>query len=467
MKKIILSLTVAFACISLSAQQAEIDAAKNALNSGNFAEVIAQTQKAEALLKNNRTIEPETVASLYFTAGQAAEKSGDLVKAGEYYAKTSDIENNPFWKAKNKDTKNWEYFYSEADANQLTSAGNYSSPKEESISNSLMSSKNESLSQQAKTALDTGNEAFKAKNYDVASKDFLKAYYLYKAVGNENNLIKYYSAISGLQTDDKQQAANHLQELIDAGFDGVTTTYVATDKASGEEVSFASKADMDTHAKLGLITNPKTETSESMEEELYSNATFAWYAAENFEKALAVGQKGLEKYPNNENMNQIVSSSYLKTGNSEKFVSQIKVKIANGTAKSIDYFNLARSLEDDPNANKAEIIKNYKKAIELDANNKDANLNLAFFILKDEKELVDKMNANLGTTAPEKKIYTENQAKRKTLYQEILPYLEKAYQLDPEDLTTIKFLRSSYEVTGDDDKFFEFKKLYEDKLSQQ
>ena len=76
------------------------------------------------------------------------------------------------------------------------------------------------------------------------------------------------------------------------------------------------------------------------------------------------------------------------------------------------------------------------------------------------------MNTNLGTSAKEKKIYTENKAKRKLLYQEALPYLEKAYQLDSESLNIIKVLQNTYDVVGNDEKFFEFKKLYEQKSSQ-
>lgn len=465
MKKIILNSAVAFLAIIVHAQEAEMKAAQSAYEAHNYAEVISQTRLAEAKLENNRTIDPEAIAKMYFSAAQAAEKSGDLVMAAEYYAITNEWETKPFFKAKNKDTKSWEYFRDKTQANTVTTSGNYSSVKEENISTSLMASVAAEINDKANAALKLGNEAFKSQKYEVAGNEFLKSYYLSKAIGNENELLKYYAALSKLQTEDKQTAAELLQSLVDSGFTGVRTNYFATDATTGEEVAFSSKTDMDTQVKLGLVKNPKTETTESMEEELYSNSTYAWYSVENYDNALQIGKAGLAKFPNNENMNQIVSGVYFKTGNSEEFIHNLEDKIAKGNASAVDYFNLAKSIED-ANGDVEKSKEYYNKAIQVDPNFTEAYLNLAFAIIKPEKEYVELMNTNLGSSAKEKKIYTENQAKRKLLYQEALPYLEKAYQLDSESLNIIKVLQNTYDVVGNDEKFFEFKKLYEQKSSQ-
>ena len=466
MKKLILSVSVAFLFTGLNAQKAEMEAAVAAFNSNNYSETLNQTKKAEALLNSNREIEPGEIAKLYFNAAQAAEKSGDLVTAAAYYAKTSEIEKNAYFKARNKDTKEWEYFLTKADADRITGQGNYTAAKEENISNSLMGEVAVGLNDKANAAVKLANESFKAQKYDVAGKEFLKAYHLYKATGNDNELLKYYGALSILQTSEKQQAAELLQQLVDSGFTGVRTNYYAIDATTNQEVAFATKADMDTQVKLNLVKNPKTETTESLEEELYSNTTYAWYSVENFDNALKVGQQGLTKYPQNENMNQIVSGVYFKTGDSAKFKQNLEQKVADGSAKAVDYFNLAKTIED-AGGSLDEAVGYYKKAIEMDPQFQSAYLNLAFAIIKPEKEYVELMNANLGTSNAERKIYTENMEKRKGLYQEALPYLEKAYQLDNNSINLIRVLRNTYEVVGNDGKYFEFKEMYEQKATNQ
>lgn len=430
MKKLILSLSVAFLAYGINAQTV------------------------------NHEISPEDSVKMYFEKGQAARASGDLATAADYFAKVNAIETAPYYKVKNKDTKKYEYYATKAEAEKAIAGGNYAKIKEGKITSSLLSTISAELNTEANNTLSLANQAFEAKDYAKAGKEFLNAYRLYKAIGSKNDVLKYYSAISLLQTDKKQNAAVLLESLVNEGFTGVQTNYFAVQ--NGQEVRFSSKADMDAQVKLGLATNPRTETTDSMEEELYSNATYAWYALENWDKALAFGQAGLEKYPDNDNMSQIVSGVYYKTGNSDKFIKRLEDKIASGTAKAVDYFNLAKTIEDtNGDTNKAKGY--YEKSIETDPNFLESYINLAYIIIKPEEEFVKLMNANLGTSSKEKKIYTENMNARKDLYVEALPYFEKVYELDSERLEIIKALRNSYEIIGDDDKFFEFKALYESK----
>lgn len=462
MRKIILSLSAAVFAIGLHAQKAEMDATIAAFNSKNYTQAVQQAQKAEQLLSSNRTIEPSEIATFYFNAAQAAKASGDVVLAAQYFSKLGKIENGIYFRAKNKDTKNWEYFFDRKEGEQTVEKGNYTSLKEMTDDSSLLRDISPDLNNEANAALKKGNEAFQAKNYDLAGAEFLKSFYLYDAVGNNNNLLLYYAGIALLQTDNKAKSAEILQSLVDQGFTGVQTNYYAVEKDSGKEVAFATKQDMDTQVKLGLASEPRVETTESLEEELLSNATYAWYSLEEWDKALAVGKEGLKKFPGNENINQLVTGIYYKTGNSGEFVKTLRNKVDQGTATGIDYFNLAKSIED-TSGDLEEAKKFYKMSIEKDPNFADAYINLAFAIIKPEQQYVDLMNANLGTTAQEKKIYNENKNKRKLLYQEALPFLEQAYKLNPESLNLLKVLRNTYEVVDNDEQFFKFKKLFEEK----
>lgn len=456
MRKLILSLGFVALAWSVQAQEAEIKATNTAYQVKNYKQAITSAAQAHTKLTADHSVSAEDRATFYFNAAKAAKAGGDILTAAEYFAVLRNLESNPYWKAKNKDTKEYEFFFDKAEGEKTVAAGNYSKLKEAKLDSNRISEVGEELSTEANNALSLANNSFKTKKYETAASKFLEAYYLTKALGNPNEIMSYYAAISYLQTEDKAKAAQLLQGLIDSGFTGVQTQYLAKDK-EGKDVSFSSKSDMDTQVKLGLYTQPREEKTESMEEELYSNATYVYYNLKDWDNALKVAKTGLEKYPNNENMNQMLSGIYFETGDTGEFVKNLEEKVAAGTANATDYFNLAKSLED-ANGDQTKVKAMYKKAIELNPDFKNAYLNLAYNIITPEKEYVELMNANLGTSAKEKKIYAENAEKRKKLYEEALPYLEKAYKLDKEDITLIKILRNSYDELGMDDEFFEMKK---------
>ncbi|VXB74110.1 conserved hypothetical protein [Flavobacterium sp. 9AF] len=73
---------------------------------------------------------------------------------------------------------------------------------------------------------------------------------------------------------------------------------------------------------------------------------------------------------------------------------------------------------------------------------------LGYDYLKNDNKLVDEINKNVGDTAK----YNELMAKRKETFKSSLFYLEKAYQLKPEDENTKILLRSAYEILDMKDK---------------
>ncbi|MXV39322.1 hypothetical protein GO491_11645 [Flavobacteriaceae bacterium Ap0902] len=461
MKKIVLSIALASICVGVSAQQTEMKATQDAYQNKNYSVALQQAALAESKLDSDPTIEPEALAHFYYAAAESAKQSGDLIKAGEYYDKLKNIEGKTFYKTRNKDTKNWEYYFNQAKANQVASAGNYTKVKSETAPESIVNLDVAKLNQEAANALQNGNTAFNNKAYKKAADNFLEAYYLYKIIGQDRPLFKYYAALGYVQSKEFDKSADLFQSLLDVGFTGVETNYIATN-ADGKDVSFSTQADMDTQVKLGLASNPRTEKTESLQQDLYSNAAYTYYQLEQFDKTIEVGQEGLELYPDNENMSKLVTAAYQRSGKVDDFIASLQDKVDNGSADAVDYFNLAKSLEDkdfDANYDKAKTY--YSKAIEMNPDFGDAHLNYAFLIIAPEKDLVAKMNENLGSSEQEKEIYTENKQKRKTLYQEALPHLEKAYKQNPDNPSLIKILKNSYEVVGNDDKYTEFKEKYD------
>lgn len=457
MKKLTLSLGLAFFSLTLFAQQAEIDAANNAFKNNDFKATIEQADQALELLKTNPIIEPSDIAQLCYIAGQAAEKSGDMNKAAGFYALLNRAETKPYFEIKNRDTGNKEYYLYQSLAERAAKEGNYSKFKKKKPSTNYSAKVLPELSQKATAALQAASEAWDKKDYVTAHREFGKTYGLSRAIGNENKVYLYYAAIAGLQTDRlKKDGVRKLQFLADRDFDGVQTSYTAVSVATGERVGFRTKKEMDNQVKIGLARDPKVEKSKSLEEDLYNYLVFGYYETEDYDKGVEAARKALEKFPNNDNINQLLTSMYYKSGNVDEFINVLQTKIDNGAGTAVDYFNLAKIL-DDSNGDQAKVKEYYKKAIELDPNMTNAYLNLSLFIIKPEAEYVDIMNKNRGSSAKEKKLYDENAAKRKVLHQEALPYLEKAYSLAPDNVTLIKILQTSYDLLGKDDKFMELK----------
>jgi hypothetical protein len=67
------------------------------------------------------------------------------------------------------------------------------------------------------------------------------------------------------------------------------------------------------------------------------------------------------------------------------------------------------------------------------------------------------MNKNLANFDK----YDVIKSKQIKLYKEVIPYYEKAYELKPDDISTVRTLMSLYENTEMDDKFKEMKEKYD------
>lgn len=467
MRKIVLSIGFAFIAMGVFAQKAEIEATNKAFENKNYTTVLQNAKAIEAKKITDRTIEPEVLADYYKNVAEAAQNQGDGITSAKYYALLGNLENKKHYEAKNKDTREVEFFWDKAVAEKITSEGNYKRLRERDPETKHLSKVINKLNDKANLVLSEGNDAFNSKNYKLAGDKFLESFYLSSAIGNTNQLIKYYAALSYLQAKGNENlAADLLQNLIDIGYTGVETKYYAKVKGGDNEVAFASKEDLDKHIKLGLYVDPRIEKTPSIEEDLYSNATYAYYHTEQYDKGIEIVKKGLEKFPSNKNMNEMLSGMYYKSGNSKEFIADLQNKVKKGIASSLDYFNLAKLLEDqkiegEETSNKAKAKEYYKKSIELDPSFASAYLNLGYNIVSNETPYVELMNSNLGTSKKEKKIYAENQAKRKLLYKEALPYLEKAYELTPDNLVIVQILRNTYDVLGNDEKFLKMKKILE------
>lgn len=440
MKKIILSASALFLMIGAFAQEKEIDAALKAYESKNTSVAKTELNKISGQIQSN-TISPESLAKYYYVAGQIALSEGNTAEAAKQFGELGKYENGIMYSVKNKSTKQTEYYATKADADAAVTKGDYSKPKEERLTPVYLPKIQEGLTGMAEKTLKSANEAYKANNDDVAGAKFLEASYLVKAMGGDAQIFKYNAALSYHRGQKYNEAFNLYKELIQEGYTGQTTTYTAKDKASGQEVSFNSKADADTQAKLGLVTGVKEVKTPSVEKELFSNALKALSASEKYDEIV---EKIVAKYPKDSEIQTLAGNIYHKSGNNEKFLSKLIENTKLSPNDPDNYFNIGVMYMND--GKDAEAIQYFEKTIQIDPKYKNAYTNIALVKVKPEKEYVEIINANLGNSAKEKKAYQEYTKKRKDLYLEVIPYLEKAFEVDKTNLDAATLLRKAYQA---------------------
>lgn len=439
MKKIILTISAVFMMSIAFAQEKEIDAALKAYESKNNTTAKAELSKVSGQIKSN-TISPESLAKYYYVSGQVALSEGNTIEAAKQFGELAKYENGSMFSVKNKSTKQTEYYATQAEADKAAASGDYSKPKQENLTPTYLPQIQQSLTNMAESTIKSANEAYKANKDDVAGAKFLEASYLVKALGGDAQIFKYNAALSYHRGEKYDEAFNVYKELINEGYTGESKSWIAKDK-EGNEVSFNSKADADTQAKLGLVTGVKEVKTPSVEKEVYANALKALSGSGKYDEIV---EKITAKYPKDSDIQTIAGNVYYKSGNSEKFLNKLIENTKLNPNDAENYFNIGvmyMELGKD-----AEAIQYFEKTTQVDPKFKNAYTNLALVKVKPEKDYVEIINANLGNSAAEKKLYQENTKKRKELYISIIPYLEKAFELDKTNLEAATTLRKAYQA---------------------
>lgn len=406
------SVTFAFA------QKKEIAAAFKAVEAGDMATTSAQVSAAEAALAGKQA-EPALMEKLYYAKGISLIKSGKVAEGAAVLAKINTLKSDKF---------------------SPTLA-----PKVGAAVNDVLQASN-------KAAMD----AYNAKNYAAAAPKFLEVYNLLKAAGQDNKQYLYYSALNYDLAKDYPNAISTYEDLIKSGYTGVETTYTAKNKKSGK-VENLDRTAFDLYKKMGAgsdYTDFKTETSKSMEEELYGNYSRLLFDAGKYDDVIRVTTEGLKKFPQNSNMLNQKGLSYFKTNRGSEFVSTLKETVAKNPNDANAYYNLGVVLKDNA-ATKDEAIEDIKKSIALDPANKSAYNVLGNIYLGDADayaEQYNKAKAAKQTAQADAAI-----AKRRTSIATALPYFEKLYTLNTNDVEVVSLLKSLYQSTQNDAKFQEFK----------
>ena len=459
MKKVILSLTLVAATFSF-AQKKEISAAVKAVDAGDVATAKSQISAADAVIGNRfQILEPSLLEQYYYAKGLSLFKDGKISEGAEFLAKIGELGKSKFYTG--KDGKEKVFFFGKEAADKSGIAGLKEESYTPSLTNKLAQALNPSIQAASKTAMD----AYNNKNYAVAGPKFNEVYNLLKAAGQDDKMYKYYSGITYALGGDRVKAIDAYNYLINSGYTGVETKYLAKNKKSGQ-VESLDKNQWELFKKMGAsgdFSDFTTETTKSIEEELYETNIGLLSESERYDEALVLADKALAKFPKNNKISDAKSMAYYKSGKTDEFIAALKETVAKNPNDKDSWYNLGVMASKDP-GKYDDAVGYFEKAINVDPKFVNALQNLTFLVMGDDEKAINEYNAKRksGNIDEANKIIEA----RRQRFAKALPYAEKWYAADPTNIDAVSLLKSFYTSAKNTTKAAEFK-AKEDALKAQ
>ena len=176
-----------------------------------------------------------------------------------------------------------------------------------------------------------------------------------------------------------------------------------------------------------------------MDGNVYYNAFDAYNAMEKSDQGLSYLEQGFVKFPQNQNILYGLIDYYLKRGeNPETVIEYIDKALETGENYSL-YF--AKGTLFDNLGNLEEAVKSYKKSIDLKPDYFDAVFNLAALYFNHGVKYLEEANK---VPAREVEKYDALIEKSNAEFRKSIPYMERALEIQPDNLPTLESLRNLY-----------------------
>lgn len=285
-----------------------------------------------------------------------------------------------------------------------------------------------------------------AKRYNEAG-DVLNSLYL---LDKKDTDKLFYSASLYVNGKDYDKALKGYEELKKINYSGESTLYFATNKTSKQEEQFGNANERDLFIKSGSHEKPRDEKVPSKRGEIYKNVALILMEQGKTNEAKSAITEARKMNPNDDSLILTEADLYLKLNDFDTYKSLVNEALAKNPNNADLVFNLGVI---SANAKKIDEAKTYyKRAIEIDPKYFNAYLNLSEVMLRGDDKYVDEMN-KLGTSEKDNKRYEVLKAERNKNFSEILPYLEKAVELEPTNEPAKRTLLSVYNALEMTDKY--------------
>lgn len=449
--------------VSNFAQKNEIKAAEKALKSGNAVEARTLLQQAEPLLtaatdaekaqflfvkgnialdlatKNIETSKNLSEAAKAFQDLVAAEKAtGKSKYTSQATTSISDIKNKLVNSAVESAT-NGKTIYDKCDVE----GKNNKIDQYYSNINATNEKENKRLIEEIKAEIKKC-ESERNASFILAAKKLKTVYDLDNA-----DLEKlYYAASYAVNGSDYDTALSYYKELKDKNYSGEGTSYYAKSLISDQEEMFGTKAERDKMVAIKSHKDPRDEKIPSKKGEIYKNIALIYVQQGKNDEAKKSLSEARAANPDDTSLAMAEADLYLKLEDYTMY-KKIVTEVLEKNPNDADLLYNLGVISSKTNGADAEAY--YKKAIAIKPDYTNAYLNLAILKLDGEKAIIDEMN-KLGTSEKDNKRYEVLKAKREGIFKEALPYLEKAYQLNPanEDVSaTLLNVYGALEMTAE------------------
>jgi tetratricopeptide (TPR) repeat protein len=277
----------------------------------------------------------------------------------------------------------------------------------------------------AQYQLNKGVADFKNKNFDLAYKDFDYFHNLFP----EDTTALYYSGLAAVAASNSTAAITAYSKLLPLKFSKKESIYL--DMSS----IYLSSKDTVNALKIAAEGIEKFPSSSDLRRREIEVSLQAGKAQEILGKI----QTAIANDPKNKNLYYYAGLTYTSFGSAEgtnldklKKTSKDPVAIAAGQAKKDDYF--------------AKAVEMYKKALEIDPEYYEANLNIGYAYLA---PAIDLYNTANQLPASKQKEYNIAIAKSTAQFDLAKPYLIKATELNPKSKDALINLKNYYLGTKD------------------
>ncbi|MCR9183377.1 MAG: tetratricopeptide repeat protein [Flavobacteriaceae bacterium] len=399
-------------------QKKELRDASKEIKNGSF----EQAKKILASIENQiNSADNDQKAEFYLYKGQAylgaaGNKQEDLMTSVDAFKKVSEIES--------------------------TGKQKYTKEAEDEIQALLVRLVNSAIQDQ------------NAQKYSDASKKLYASYTISKV----DTAYLYFAATNAMNAQEYVLAMNYYENLLNLGYTGIEKEYVATHKETGEVDTFADKEEQNLYMMSGDYVRPQERMSESRRPVILRDLGVLYVENGKIEEAKELISNARKDDPNDVSLIKAEANIALQMNDMKKYNELMQQVVASDPDNPELFYNLgvsASEIGDNENA-----INYYKRALELDPNYVNAQVNMAVLILDQEQALIEEMNS-LGTSAKDNKRYDELISQRNNMYNEAVPYLESALKARPNDANILRTLMNIYSILGEDAKYKEMKSRIE------
>lgn len=260
-------------------------------------------------------------------------------------------------------------------------------------------------------------------------------------------------AENGSQQDKSllDKAIGYNQMLLDMGYKGIT--HEATMVENGEVVQFPNKQVMEGAVAAGKVKDPKSGTP--ITSELYKSLYRLNLAKGDTVAYKAALAKGRELFPGDEQFIRLELQEYLDAKDYEKAMKNLDLALQQDPDNKMFYYIKGFIYQTEvKDLDKA--LEAYAKALEIDPSYMEVLYMSGLVHVDKANAITEKMN-KLGLN--EKKKYDALKAEQKAAFEKALPMFEKAHEVNPDDMDTIKALKEVYYKLGMAEKSLEMNKL--------